>query len=109
MPATAVRKTMKPTSESNADIGKNITLKTSNKIDSYREVGVPEAVSHLLHLPDHVTGAASVNIHIPCLLQHMHHIHDVLVPDLNQMNKSTEQNHIDIVVGHIGFTHSYFR
>ena len=53
------------------DIGKQLILKVYNKIESYREVGVPEAISHMLSYPDHYTDAIFVNIHTTHLLRHM--------------------------------------
>src|SRR5437762_606490 len=46
-------------------------LKLNNKLDSLREVGVPEAISHLLKFPDHYTDAKFVNIHTTHLLRYM--------------------------------------
>jgi hypothetical protein len=46
-------------------------LKLNNKLDSLREVGVPEAISHLLKFPDHYTDATFVNIHTTHLLRYM--------------------------------------
>jgi hypothetical protein len=39
------------------DIGQLMLLKIYEKIKSYGEVGVPEAISHLLKYPDHYTDA----------------------------------------------------
>ena len=71
--AAAVRKTMStfPELGSNAYIAKSMVLKTYNKLDSLREVGVPEAISHLLKFPDHYTDAIFVNNHTTHLLRHM--------------------------------------
>lgn len=57
--AAAVRKTMSIPTEpgSSADSAKKMLLKVNNKLDSLREVGVPEAISHLLKFPDHYTDA----------------------------------------------------
>ena len=73
--AAAVRKAMEPISDSNTDIEKKMVLKASNKINSHREVGMPEAVSHLLHLFDHFTDTKFMNIHTTHLLQHMCYMH----------------------------------
>ena len=73
--AAAVRKAMESISDSNTDIGKKMVLKAFNKINSYREVGMPEAVSHLLHLADHFTDTKFMNIHTTHLLQHMRYMH----------------------------------
>jgi len=71
--AAAVRKAISTSPEpgSNAHIAKSMLLKTYNKLDSLREVGVPEAISHLLKFPDHYTDATFVNIHTTHLLRHM--------------------------------------
>ena len=55
--AAAVWKTMStfPKLDSNAYIAKSMLLKTYNKLDSLREISVPEAISHLLKFPDHYT------------------------------------------------------
>lgn len=39
-----------------------MTQRFYNKIQSHREVGLPEAVSHLLRMPDHYTSGGFVNI-----------------------------------------------
>ena len=104
--AAAVRKASGPLSRSNTDIGRNMVLKASNKIQSHREVGVPEAVSHLLGLPDHFTGSTFANVHTTKLLQHMRRIHpDGGDPMLtgseqpNAMGDVEEQDDADIVAG----------
>ena len=50
--AAAVRKAL-PVSPLTTDLGRKMILKTYNKLDSHREVGIPEAISHLLAFPDH--------------------------------------------------------
>src|SRR5438045_6552501 len=37
------------------DITKRFLIKTYNKLDKLCEVGVPEAISHILNIPDHYT------------------------------------------------------
>ena len=71
--AAAMRKTMttSPQPDSDSYIVKMMLLKTYNKLDSLREVGVPEAISHLLKFPDHYTDATFVNIHTTHVLRHM--------------------------------------
>jgi hypothetical protein len=71
--AAAVRKTMSqdPEPNSSADIARRMLLKTYNKLDSLREVGVPEAISYLLKFPDHYTDAKFVTIHTNHLLWYM--------------------------------------
>ena len=46
-------------------------LKTYNKLDTQREVGVPEAISHLLNIPDHYTEAKFERLHTSHLLQYV--------------------------------------
>ena len=69
-----MRKTMTtfPQLGSDSYIAKMMLLKTYNKLNSLREVGVPEAISHLLKFPDHYTDATFVNIHTTHVLRHMH-------------------------------------
>ena len=54
--AAAVRRSINDQDANiNIDMGKRMLLKTYNKLDSHREVGIPEALSHLLDFPDHFT------------------------------------------------------
>ena len=46
-------------------------IRTYNKISSHREVGIPEAISHLLDFPHTLTGAAFENIYTTHLLNHL--------------------------------------
>jgi hypothetical protein len=46
-------------------------LKIYNKIESYCEVGVPEAITHLLGYPDHYTNGMFCNVHTTRLLFYM--------------------------------------
>src|SRR5947207_700127 len=71
--AAAIHKTMStsPQSGSDAYISRMMLLKMYNKLDSLREVAVPEAISHLLKFPDHYTDATFVNIHTTHVLRHM--------------------------------------
>src|SRR5438045_6434626 len=45
------------------DSGKSFLVKAYNKLDTQREVGVPEAISHLLDIPDHYTDALFKPLH----------------------------------------------
>jgi PIF1-like helicase len=65
--AAAVRKALADSSPP-ADVGKKMLLKIYNKIESYREVGVPEAITHLLGYPDHYTDGVFCNLHTTHLL-----------------------------------------
>src|SRR5947207_6511225 len=72
--AAAVRKDISATNtgrSSNFDFGKSMLIKTSNKLDSHREVGLPEIVSHLLDFPDHYTGASFRKAHTTQLLKYI--------------------------------------
>ena len=51
--AVAHRKAFTSTSSANTLNGRRMILQVYNKIDSHREIGVPEAISHLLGYPDH--------------------------------------------------------
>ena len=90
----AIRKTM-PTSPqpgSDAYIAKMILLKTYNKLDSLRVVGVPEEISHLLTFPDHYTDATFVNIHTTHSLWHMHDLvqHQLIDDDIEEDDFNSE-------------------
>ena len=69
--AAAVRKAL-PTipSSSITDLGRKMILKTYNKLDSHREVGILEAISHLLGFPDHYTEKKFQHIHTTHLLHY---------------------------------------
>ena len=56
---------------SDVDILKRFLLKTYNKLDTQREVGVPEAISHLLDISDHYTEATFGRLHTSHLLQYV--------------------------------------
>ena len=75
----AMRKTIStsPQPDSDSYIAKMMLLKTYNKLDSLREVGVPEAISHLLKFPDHYTDATFVNIHTTHILRYMHDLSSI--------------------------------
>ena len=44
--AAAVRRSISEDCVASSDLGKRMLLKTYNKLDSHREVGIPEALSH---------------------------------------------------------------
>ena len=52
----------------NTSIGKQIVQRVYNKIESHHEVGIPEAISHLLDFPDHYTDVTFINISTTQLL-----------------------------------------
>lgn len=67
--AAAVAKAV--TQSGRHDKGKLMLIRTFNKISSHREVGIPEAISHLLDFPDTLTGAIFENIHTTHLLNYL--------------------------------------
>ena len=70
--AAAVRKALaSANSATTSDQAKTMLLKIYNKLDSYREVGVPEAISHMLGYPDHYTDVPFINIHTTHLLNYI--------------------------------------
>src|SRR5579859_7712818 len=72
--AAAVRKDISVANTSRSadfDLGKSMLIKTSNKLDSHREVGLPEIVSHLLDFPNHYTGASFRKVHTMQLLKYI--------------------------------------
>jgi len=70
----AMRKTMIASLQLgfNSYIAKMLLLKTYNKLDSLREVDVPETISHLLKFSNHYTDVTFLNIHTTHVLRHMH-------------------------------------
>jgi hypothetical protein len=69
MIAAAVAKSL-ATSGRN-DKGKVMLIRTYNKISSHQEVGIPEVISHLVDLPDTLTGGVFENIHTTHLLNYI--------------------------------------
>jgi hypothetical protein len=69
--AAAVRAAQTLDNKSNTAMGKQMIQKVYNKIESHREVGLPEAISHLLKFPDHYTDATFSNINTTHLLTYM--------------------------------------
>ena len=101
----AVHKAMELSSNLNTDIGGKMVLKASNKIDSHREVGMPEAISHLMHLPDHFTGATTFYPHLLDTsgdnedeASHVSQVDDMHV------NDNEQENDANIMMGYHGFT-----
>lgn len=73
--AAAVRKAMRSSDYmSDVDIAKLFLIKTYNKLDTLREVGLPEAISHLLDVPDHYTDAVFESLHTSYLLSYAKHL-----------------------------------
>jgi hypothetical protein len=69
--AAAVAKAINTSNNSNRDQGKSMLIKTYNKLSSHREVGIPEAISHLLDYPDVLTNATFENVYTTHLLNHV--------------------------------------
>jgi PIF1-like helicase len=53
------------------DSGKTMLVKVCNKMESHREIGMAEAISHLLDIPDHYTDATFVNLQTKGLLSYV--------------------------------------
>ena len=68
--AAAIRSAQMLDTPSNTSIGKQMIQKVYNKIESHREVGLPEAISHLLTFPDNYTGDVFTNINTTHLLKY---------------------------------------
>jgi hypothetical protein len=68
--AAAVRRAL-ITNPKDVDVGKKMLLKTYNKLDGLREVGVPEALSHMLGFRDHYTDAVFRTLHTTHLLRYI--------------------------------------
>ena len=60
--AAAHRTAFTSVSSANTLNGQRMILQIYNKIESHREVGVPEAISHLLDYPDHYSNMTFQNI-----------------------------------------------
>ena len=82
--AAAVAKALSASMTNNSwDKGKSMLIKTYNKLTRHREVGIPEAISHLLDYPDVLTGATFENIYTTHLLNHLkayNNVQDDLTP-----------------------------
>jgi hypothetical protein len=99
-----MRKTMStsPQPDSDSYIAKMMLLKTYNKLDSLREVGVPEAISHLLKFPNHSTDTTFVNIYMTHVLRHMYDL--AQHQDMEEiMNVEDDEFDSEIVVTDGGF------
>jgi len=68
--AASVRAAQVSTSSANTITGKKMITQIYNKIQSHREVGLPEAISHLLEVPDHYTEGKFVPISTTQLFYH---------------------------------------
>ena len=68
--AASVRAAQMSTSSANTVTGKKMITQIYNKIQSHREVGLLEAISHLLEVPDHYTEGKFVPISTTQLFYH---------------------------------------
>ena len=69
--AAAARKAMSDSNNATDISAKKMLLKVCNKIESHREVGVPEAISHLLNFPDHYTDTPFKRLNTTHLWHHI--------------------------------------
>ena len=88
--AASVRTAQMSLSPMNTVTGKKMVQQIYNKIESHREVGIPEAISHLLEFPDHYTDASFVNISMTQLLHHFKYLNQLF------LNRYLSQTDIDM-------------
>jgi hypothetical protein len=69
--AAAVARALATSKPDGQDEGKSMLIKTYNKLSSHREVGIPEAISHLLDYPESLSSGTFQNIHTTHLLNHL--------------------------------------
>src|SRR5579859_1191142 len=74
--------------------GKQMLSKVYNRLDSHREVGIPEAISHLCGFPDHYTSATFININTKTLLSHMKRCHQQFVMDIDRSNALDDDSEV---------------
>ena len=95
--AAAIRVAQTLDNKSNTAAGKQMIQKVYNKIESHREVGLPEAISHLLKFPDHYTDATFSNINTTHLLIYMKRsvtqdVRSHVMPDERRRSAHTEND-----------------
>jgi hypothetical protein len=102
--AAAVRKELDrgATALTGSLTGKQMLSKVYNRLDSHREVGLPEAISHLCGFPDHYTSATFVNVNTKTLLYHMNRRrallqHAPVEPDRSLDTEESEVFHSEIL------------
>jgi hypothetical protein len=80
--AAAVHKDLSQESFNNTevDLVKKILHKTYNKLLAHRKAGTPEAISHLLHLPEQLADAMFATLHTTHLLRYINRDHQRLEP-----------------------------
>src|SRR5579859_1027972 len=69
--AATVARALATSKPDGRDEGKSMLIKTYKKLSSHREVGIPEAISHLLDSPDALFSGTFQNIHTTHLLNHV--------------------------------------
>src|SRR5579859_3608993 len=72
----AVVKALSASENNGRDQGKSMLIKTYNRLSSHCEVGIPEALSHLLDYPDALTDAIFQSVHTTHLLNHLKSLND---------------------------------
>ena len=91
--AAAVRKEMNLSQTSPgvlSDSGKTMLVKVCNKMDSHREIGMAEAISHLLDIPDHYTDAIFVNLQSRGLIQYVARQSPTIAVDMNSQGDTID-------------------
>ena len=91
--AAAVRKEMSLSQTSPgalSDSGKTMLVKVCNKMDSHREIGMAEAISHLLDIPDHYTDATFVNLQSKGLIQYVTRQCPSIAVDMNSQGATSD-------------------
>jgi hypothetical protein len=81
------------------DMGKTMPLKMYNKLDSYREIGIPEIISHLLQFDDHFMNGSFVPLHTTSLLYYFRRISDIQ-PDPSDPDQGFDSEIIPIESGY---------
>jgi hypothetical protein len=83
-------------------MARSMLLKTYNKLESYREVGIPKIISHLLNFDDHFTSGTFIRLHTSSLL---HYICHLSVPD-RESDPADADNGFDsdIIVSESGYS-----
>src|SRR5579859_7795450 len=97
----AVAKALNTSNNNGWDQGNSMLIRTYNKLSSHHEVGIPEAISHLLDYLDILTGATFENIYTTYLLNHVkayNNGQDELIPtDLGDSSIVRIHNKVSIV------------
>ena len=100
--AAAVRKEMvvarQQSNATSTDPSKSMLIKLCNKLQSHREVGLPEAISHLLDFPDHYTKATFIKLHTKHLLSYIAQLWKLLSLPQPNHTATPDSNHEQIEV-----------